>query len=127
MNSIKLTYEEYRAFQAEDNAFHVGSKPITEKIKRFGVNPEAINFYVTDDIGTGVILSNAPLSDKPTIEPGVNKTEVMNIFNELLSEWYVYRECEIVNLSGTIEKDMWKLKEEKTEYIKQFKKALGVE
>lgn len=60
------------------------------------------------------------------IDDKVNKTEAMNIFNELLSEWY-WDEHTIINDRSVGPGDEKELEVRKAEYIKKIKKALGVE
>jgi hypothetical protein len=60
------------------------------------------------------------------IEPDVNKTEVMNIFNELLGEWYESEECLIGHTSGSMEEDLERLNEDKERCKRRFTEALGV-
>jgi len=139
VNSIKLTNEEWVAFQDEIHPM----EPISWKIREAGINPKnGMHIYRRE---TGVIVSGEPLKNPPPppkqeiiyivptsqlTKPGgyreleVSKTEVMNIFNELLDEWYGEAVCVIENMGSDEEKEMANLKKE--EYIKRFKEAMGV-
>lgn len=69
-------------------------------------------------------MHNAPIQ---FLEPEINKTEVLNIFNELLSEWYWNKRFTARHGVIDIVEGLKLLEEEKADYIKQFKKSLGVE
>lgn len=162
VDSIKLSYEEWEAYQSEQHILYSGyeGRPVTEKIKEAGFNTE-IGLHVYDT-GQDLIVSNEPLKNPPPApkreiismdevskkvmtqeqyeeinrlilrsevfiqEPEVNKTEVMNIFNELLDEWYGETICVIENMSGAITEEREATNLKKEEYIKRFKEALGV-
>jgi hypothetical protein len=140
VNSIVLSHEEYEQY-------HAGDKTIIDRVKEAGIDP-FVGVYI-ENKSYGVIVSNERVQEvkgiylasqvplikdirmvwndqKEVKEPEVNKTEVVNIFNELLDEWY-HSELTVINdRSVNMEKDQEDLFSDRAKYRKRFAEALGV-
>lgn len=113
------------------NGVVLSNEPIDKGPKEIVINltpeqKEEFNRAVLKDIERNPFILTEPGSIE-IIEPEVNKTEALNIFNELLKEWYDSEECIIHERSVTITSDRIALAGREEEYKQRFMKAMGVE
>jgi hypothetical protein len=150
VNSIVLSHEDYEQFQLEwMDSLYEGDRPITKRVEEAGVNVNGFSGLCIENKPYGVIVSNERVQEPKGIylasqvplvkdlrlvwndqeevkEPEVNKTEAMNIFNELLVRWVSDAKSAASAYSKDFRDDIKEINESAEEYRKRFAEALGV-